>query len=221
MADEFSFDPRMLRYRNKRTGRLVGLQKIKDLSRTLIQKRSRDAIALTDRMLANEISVGDWEMAIARSLKTLHLQQYKLSAGQMGARDYGIVGNRLRNEYRFLRNFSLEISSGRLSEAQIRQRVRQYYNATWATFERGRREGNRSAGAKWEKRLLNSRVPCAQCPGYASVGWVPVGFLPDIGRDCDCRSNCKCTFVYAFGVSPPDGQSLLTQHFGWINHGYS
>jgi hypothetical protein len=221
MADSFSFDPRMLRYRNITTGRLVGLEKIKDLSRTLIKDRTREGLVLTDRMLAGDLSVGDWETAIAKSLKNLHLQQYKLSAWKMESRDYGIVGNKLRNEYRFLRNFSLEIAAGKLSESRIRQRLAQYYNATWGTFERGRRESNRSAGARWEKRLLNSRIPCLQCPGYASVGWVPRGYLPDIGRDCDCGSNCKCTFVFAFGASPPDGQSLLSQNFGWINHGYS
>jgi hypothetical protein len=221
MADEFNFDPRMLRYRNKTTGQLVGLEKIKSLSRSLINQRTRYAISLTDRLLSGSLSVGEWETEIAKSLKTLHIQQYKLSAGQMSQRDYGIVGNKLRNEYRFLRNFSLEIAAGRLTDAQIRNRVRQYYNATWGTFERGRRESNKNAGARWEKRELNSRVPCAQCPGYSSVGWVPVGFLPDIGRDCDCRSNCKCTFVFAYGVAAPDAQSLLTQKFGWINHGYS
>lgn len=221
MSDSFSFDPRMLRYRNKRTGQLVGLGKIKELSRSLIRKQSDYAMSLTNRLFTEDISVGEWELQVARSIKNLHLQQYKLSAGVMGARDYGIVGNKLRNEYRYLRNFSLEISAGRLTKAQIKARLMQYYNATWGTFERGRRESNRNAGARWEKRLLNSFVPCAQCPGYASVGWVPVGFLPDVGRDCDCRSNCKCSFVYAFGGSPPGGQSILTQNFGWINHGYS
>lgn len=221
MADEFSFDPRMLRYRNKTTGQLVGLEKIKQLSRSLIDDRTALAIRLTNKLLTNEVSLGEWESEIAKSLKTLHIQQYKLSAGQMSQRDYGIVGNKLRSEYQHLRNFSLEIAAGMVTEARIRQRIKQYYNATWGTFERGRRESNRNAGSRWEKRLLNSRVPCDQCPGYSSVGWVPQGFLPDIGRDCDCRSNCKCTFVFAYGAAPPGNQSLLTQKFGWINHGYS
>jgi hypothetical protein len=221
MTDSFSFDPRLLRYRNRRTGKIVGLAKIRELAKTAIANKTRVGTNITNRLVSGEYTLGQWEREMAREIKHLHLQQYKLSVGAMSQRDYGIVGARLRREYQYLRQFAMEIGSGRLSEAQIRQRVALYFNATWLTFERGRREANRNAGARWERRDLNSKVPCAQCPGYASIGWVPIGYLPNIGQDCDCRSNCKCTFRYAYGYSPPGRQSILTNSFGWINHGYA
>lgn len=218
---DFYFDPTTVRYRDRRTGQLVGFEAIKALSRQAVVRGVNKGVSITDQLLSGEFDLGEWERQIAESLKLLHLQQYKLSVGNMTQRDYGIIGNRLRVEYRYLRNFALEIAAGMLSEAQIRQRIALYYNATYLSFERGRREAFSRAGARWERRILNSKVPCAQCPQYASLGWSPAGFLPNIGVECDCRSNCKCSFEYAFGTFAPGNQSILNQSFGWLNHGFN
>lgn len=220
MADRFTFDPRTRRYRNVRTGRLVSGATVDDLSRKSINRISRRFYNLSSDLFANRISLGDWERTVARELKRLHIQQYKLGVGDMTQRDYGILGARLRQEYRFLRNFSTEIAFGRLSESQIRARLNQYVNATWGSYQRGKREGFTRAGIRWEKRLLNSRIPCGDCPRYASMGWVPVGYLPNISQACECGSNCKCTFVYSFASVRPQQQNLLAHSFGWID-GYS
>lgn len=217
MADSFTFDATSRRYRNTRTGRYVSGATIDRLAGQQIGNYTNRILSLSRDLFGDRISLGGWEREVAGLLKTLHIQQYKLGVGTMTQRDYGIIGNKLRSEYQFLRNFSTEIAFGRLTEAQVLARVKLYVNATWGSYQRGKREGHRRAGIRWEKRTLNSRIPCKDCPGYANVGWVPAGFLPNIGEACECRSNCKCSFVYSYAQIRPQSQNLLSQSFGWIN----
>jgi hypothetical protein len=217
MPDRFSFDPATRRYRNLETGRLVSGATVDNLALTQIDRFKQRLMDVTAGLFKDDISLGTWEKTVAGLLKTLHIQQHKLGVGNMTQRDYGIVGNKLRSEYRFLRNFSADIAFGRLSENQIRARLAQYANAAWGSYQRGKREGFTRAGIRWEKRLLNSKVPCKDCPGYAYAGWVPAGFLPNIGENCECQSNCKCTLIYSFAQSRPQSQLLLHQKFGWID----
>lgn len=216
MVAEFEFDPRTLRYRNKSTGRLVGLATIKKLVNDTIEQYQQENRVIATDLFEGRLSVGEWESDIAQNIKDLNLQLYKLGSGQMDSRDYGIVGRRLRREYGYLRKFSTEIALGQLTENQITARLDQYANAARGMLERGRREGFSLAGATYERRILNSKVPCAQCPQYAALGWQPKGLLQNIGEGCDCRSNCKCSFEYSFGINRPDNQSLLKLNFGWV-----
>jgi hypothetical protein len=216
MVTDFEFDPRTLRYRNKSTGRLVGLATIKDLVNKQIEQYQQENRAIATDLFEGRLSLGEWESDIAQNIKDLNLQLYKLGAGQMEYRDYGIVGRRLRREYGYLRKFSAEMALGQLTENQITARLDQYAAAARGMFERGRREGFSLAGATYERRILNSKVPCAQCPQYAALGWQPKGILQNIGEGCDCRSNCKCSFEYSFSQNRPDNQSLLELKFGWV-----
>src|ERR1019366_4661120 len=50
---------------------------------------------------------------------------------------------------------------------------------------------------KRERRVTSPAVKnCDACLRYEAMGWVPAGTLPPIGKDCDCRGNCKCRFEY-------------------------
>lgn len=216
MADSFSFETSTRRYRNKTTGKFVSAATVRRLSNDAISMQAGVGRSITDRLLNNAISLSQWESEIAANLKELALQAYKLGRGDMGQRDYGIVGNGLRNQYRYLRNFSLEIAQGRHSEKMIQSRLELYYSKSRAFFERGQREGYSSSGANWERRIVTSTEPCAQCPGYAALGWQRIGTLPNITEACDCKARCKCRFEYSFSRYRPQQNNLLTDNFGWV-----
>jgi len=50
-------------------------------------------------------------------------------------------------------------------------------------------------GYDQERRVLGAAEHCADCVGYASVGWRPIGSTPAIG-DSRCMSHCHCYKVY-------------------------
>jgi hypothetical protein len=172
------------------------------LSPVAVKALVEDAIALhqkyandiTEKMFAQKLDVGSWELEIAQLLRQVSIWQYSIGIGGIGkleSRDYGIIGNQLRGEYSYLRAFSNDIISGELSEAQIRARLNLYFNKTRALYERGRREGHRNNGYIWEKRSLNSQQECADCSAYSRMGWQIIGTLPGIGESCSCKSNCR------------------------------
>lgn len=215
MADSFSFEKTTRRYRNKSSGRFVSAATVRRLASDIIALQSEVGVETTNRLFSGEIPLQQWESEIAANLKELALQLYKLGRGDMGQRDYGIIGNGLRNQYRYLRNFALEVAQGRHSEAMIQSRLDLYYAKSRLFFERGQREGYLSSGANWERRIVTSSEPCAQCPGYAALGWQRIGSLPNITEACDCKARCKCRFEYSFSRYRPQQNSLITSNFGW------
>jgi hypothetical protein len=214
MADRFVFEKSTVRYRNKRTGRFVSESRLRALSQEAIAESLGQGRVLSGDLFAGRITLDEWERSMAQEIKSLSLQTYKLGRGEMTARDYGIVGNQLRRQYQYLRNFSLEIAQGRHSEAMIRSRADNYFQKSVAFYEKGKREAFSSSGAKWERRLLGSQEPCAQCPGYAALGWQPINTLPNVTEACDCRAKCKCRFEYSFSQFRPTNS--INFSFGWI-----
>ena len=115
------------------------------------------------------LSVGDWRMLVRQELKKEYIRQYLLGRGglgQMAYADWGSIGGMLKEQYRWLDGFLDEVAAGRLSEAQIRSRLRMYVNSARQAFERARTR----AIMGWEVHL----------PAYPGDG------------STACLSNCGC-----------------------------
>lgn len=220
MAD-FTFDTRSRRYRDNRTGRFISIAKLRELSDKQIANRGARARAITDRLLSEEISLREWERQMAREIKTLYLQLYRLAKPDTDARDYGIIGNLLRSQYSRLRAFSQEIAIGELSEARIRDRAYRYLAKAREAFEGGFRENSRRV-SRWERRVRTKRESCQPCITFEAMGWQPVGTLPRPTERCDCFDRCGCVLVYSNSrTRPPNSlreslEPILLSPFGWV-----
>lgn len=70
-----------------------------------------------------------------------------------------------------------------------------YGAAVYGVFGNSGRFLMRALGFNEERRVLAAAEHCADCVGYASVGWRPIGSLPAIGNS-KCLSHCKCHFLF-------------------------
>jgi hypothetical protein len=68
-----------------------------------------------------------------------------------------------------------------------------YANKTRTAYYDGKVAAAKDAGLVEERRRLNPAEHCADCIGFANLGWQPIGSLPEPGEQSVCRANCKCT----------------------------
>lgn len=222
MSSSFEFESKSQRFRiteGAGKGQFIGKAAIDSLTQKAIGLAKTDLGTIGDLLLKNKISIATWEEATAKTLKTIEISQYALGKGgihRMTQRDYGLIGQRLKEQYKYLRGFSEDLKAGKLSEAQFRQRLNLYAADTRHAYELARTESHKGDGYNWERRIRNAKDSCVSCVGYADRGWQPIGSLPPIGTACECGSSCQCSLEYAID-KPTDG--LLKSRWGMIGHG--
>lgn len=223
----FFWDKKLQRYRygpdaGTTSGQFVRVEALQNLIGQYIDVRKQQARALTEQLFNGNLSVSAWESAIARELKEAHILTYSIGKGgmkQMNSRDFGLLGQRLKKEYGYLRQFSKDILDGKLSQAEIMARLDLYQNSLYPTYNQGQTEGHIESGFRWERRILTPAEHCESCIAYANRGWSPIGTLPAIGEGSKCKMNCKCRKEFnAEMVKPQNSQRVLGQRFGWIGN---
>lgn len=150
------------------TGKILG----KSGERALVNSTCDDAIYavedITERLLADQISVDAWLKECRLVLKNAYIQQYLLGIGgqgQLTQKDYGSIGGMLGEQYKYLQNFAREIAAGNLTPGQIRRRIAMYSNSA--------REGYARARARAHG------IPDGKLPAYPGVG-------------SECLTACRC-----------------------------
>lgn len=168
-ASPWTWDQNNKRYRSTETGRYVGPRQMTELRDEFIQAKSDVAQSLANDLANGKASLQEMEVAFRREIKTVFVDQYVMAKGGRNAMtqaDWGAVGQMVREQYAFAHDFARDIADGKLSEAQIANRVQSYFNSSTQAFERGH---------------------------TASYG-VPT--LPEYPADGSqtCRSNCRCSW---------------------------
>lgn len=151
-----------------------------------------------NRLLNGELSLANWQRETARQIKEDHVRMARLGRGgsdRTFAYHYLQVGNHLRTvEYPALRKFAEDIRDGKLSEAQIRDRVRKYGYSAKASFERANLSAKEDRGDRWGRRRLGGCLNhCQPCINYASMGILPIAKIVPPGTKCDCGGRCCCS----------------------------
>jgi hypothetical protein len=214
----YTFDRNLQRYRSS-NGRFISTETMKGLAEQAIALAKKDAGAIADLLVSGKLPLAEWQRGTALALKEMHLQAYMLGRGgraMMAQRDFGLIGQRLQSEYGYLDQFAKDIKAGGMSEAQFRARLNQYLASARATYENARSEGHAQNGYTQEARILGDAKHCQPCIDYAAMGKQAIGTLPRIGQKCDCRSQCKCSFVFY-----RDAAEMALPRFGWVGNPFS
>jgi len=196
----WQFSKSTQRYRDTRSGKFLSAEKLTQLIRTNNSQLAQSLDALNTLIIDDKITVSEWQSQAAEVLKRLHIQNYLLGRGGKQAltqRDYGLIGQKVQGQYRYLQGLSNDLLLGKMTEKQFRSRTQLYVNAANGTYELGRFEGFKSAGFKWEKRTRHALESCQECLAFSQMNWQPLGTLPNPGVNCQCKSNCKCRKEYA------------------------
>ena len=204
----YNYDRTSQRYRDTRTGQWLSQGQMEALTGAYVEKKRAELQQIGDRYKSGSITLTEWETQMAKGLKDLNIGEYVLGRGglrRMSQRDYGIIGAKTREQLGYLRGFTEAINDGTVAtEKMFDHRINLYANNSISWYERGRNESHRADGFVWEIRRLSPVKNCLNCPGYADR-WEPIGGLPGIGVDCQCRGNCRCRFEYSRSAANPDG----------------
>lgn len=206
----YAYDVATGRYRDLSTGRFVSEEFVFEVMQARIDEGFDRMDSILSAMLADDtdVSLADWQLAMATELRNMHYQMTLLGSGGVAnttQADYGRLGFTLKEEYGYLQNFANEIAAGNLSEGQIRVRMQMYADKIWNSFWVAKTTHMKEdAKATHEARELD---PFAEhctthggkegCVELAAKGIQPIGTLPNpADGSTPCLSNDKCRKVY-------------------------
>ena len=132
--------------------------------------------ALTQQLYGGQITLTQWQSAVAVELRNAHRAYAIFGAGgrqNMTQQAWGRLGGNLRNEYRYLGRFAEQIMNGETSEAQALNRIKQYAAASEQSYTR------------------------EQARSLDRPEWKNLPTLNQVPRDggTRCHGNCKCEIV--------------------------
>lgn len=221
----FTWDPRIARYRDTDTGRLVTRSAVLDIVEDSIAASvaappvTIDGIATMGsdflaQMVGNELlDPGDWNNFMRGEIKREYIRQYLLGIGgveQMTPARWGQIGGLLGRDYKILNAFTAEIATGELSEAAIRARAAMYIRSAGEAYERANQIVQVAAGMtemRWA--LTPGAKHCETCLEFADMGWVKIaddpygGCVPKRGCTiCLCITTPMCRVLTDAGYVP-------------------
>lgn len=195
LTPEFLWNSRAAQYVNRKTGRFVSRQVIRDQLDKVIDASSQAMRALSQQLRDGDISLADWQTQMMQQVKTSHLAGATMQRGgwqQMTQADFGRVGRKIRAEYRLLAQFADQVASGRQKlDGTLLRRAAQYGQAGRITYyDFWDAEGERR-GFDEERSILNPADHCDLCVSEAAKGWQPLGEMIPLGQRT-CRANDRC-----------------------------
>lgn len=194
LSGGYGYNNTAQRWYDTGTGRFVSEQAVTDEMRVHQQATYNVLETLTTQLYRGQITLEQWQVGIAYELKDAHLAQAMYAVGgknNMTQANYGRVGGTLADEYRYLANFANDIAAGNVSEAQALARIRQYGNATQASYWREYRNATKEL-IYWN---LNPAEHCGDCLTLAGGSPYKPNELSQVPGDgaTQCRGNCRCT----------------------------
>jgi hypothetical protein len=158
------------RYRDTETGRFVSQRTIDSYVRRSIESSTAATADLSKAAANLEIDGATFRLQAREQIKREYMRAYMLGRGgrnNMTSKDWGIVGQQLRQQYAYLDRFVADIGKGRYDENPngIQNRLAMYMNSARQAYSR----------AELEVR-----------------GIPALPMMPGQGKT-QCLTNCKCT----------------------------
>ena len=199
----WSYDPLSGRYRRP-NGRFMSNKAVVSLVDGRVDTLGTNLRRFTEMLVDGNITLDQWQGSVRASLKNAHIQATVLGHGgrsRMGAREYGVIGQKLRAEYTYLQRFAGDILAGRVSTPMALARVELYAQSVRSSYWQGATLRQEKQGYSMMRRVLDPQAAhCDDCLRYAKAGLVPIGSLPMPAQRCECRANCRCSIEYKRGA---------------------
>lgn len=197
----YTWDPTVGRYRDFR-GRYVAESAIRQALDAEIRQLDREVAVIVQQLREGVLTVDEFEQLLRSIVKDANLLGAAVAVGgwdQLGAADFGRVGRRLRDEYRFLSDFAEAIARQvQPLDGTLLMRAQMYVRGARTLFEAVRKGQQQDVGMDEERSILHPADHCDDCLNEAAAGWQPIGTLIPIGER-QCLANCRCTMIYRSG----------------------
>lgn len=195
---QYEWDEGLGRYRNAATGRLVATTEIRAALDRAIRAEGLRARDLSEQLRANAITMREWDAGMREVVKNTQLFSAAAGRGgwaQLGPREWGMVGQRVRVQYEYLAQFNAELRAGLGRDGLFLNRAQSYAGAGRPLYYQVEQDVRKATGATEERSVLHPADHCVGCTAQAASGWVPIGTATPIGER-DCLNNCICTMEY-------------------------
>lgn len=147
----------------------------------------------------NHRNVAQWFTGTKAELRAMHTAMAMIAQGgklQMEPKSWGKVGQMIRTEMDYLRQFERGVANGAVSDAQLLARVLGYGDAGYKIYTNMVKAREAEAGMFARRVTSGGADTCDDCFAAEAEGWVPAGDVREIG-DSQCVSSCKCDIEYA------------------------
>lgn len=196
-----SYDRRAGQYRDDR-GQFVSRVEVGREVDRLAQRLAVRMQAQTRLLIADKLSLPEWQIESARLIKEAHIQASMLAAGgkdRLTNRHYGTIGAEVKAQYKYLDKFAAKLASGTMTPAQALRRSALYGKSLKISFAKSEQITRSGDGANAGKRILDAQAAhCAECIGHQRSDWVPIDEITPPGTNCSCQNNCRCRVLYRF-----------------------
>lgn len=195
------------------TGRFISYRAVRDELEIVLNASRDDVLTISKQLQGGEIGLDEWQVAMMRNVKQINTISAALANGgwtEMSQADWGAVGRIIRDQYKFIDNFSTEIFVGEQPlNGNFLRRADLYAQSGRGTFEEMiRRYQETDNLMEEERRFLGPADHCPGCLEQASRGWQEIGTLDAIGEE-ECATNCHCHFEYR--RQGPDGEYTYSE----------
>jgi hypothetical protein len=199
MDAAWSYDRNTGRYRDEK-GKFLSKAAVEALIDGRINKLGTMLKRFTNMLIDGNITLDQWQGSVREAIKAAHIQAAIIGHGGrdgMGSAEYGRIGQRLREEYRYLQGFARDLLEQRSSRAMALARIGLYAESVRGSFWEGSSIRQEQEGYSLMRRILDFQAQhCQDCLDYAARGLVPIGSVPLPGQRCACRARCRCRVEY-------------------------
>jgi len=202
----YTWDNNVKRYR--RQGKFVSQDEVIKYREKYLEGETPINRQLATQLFDRQMTIGQFEEAIRDSLKRVYTVQFMLAKGgrhQMTQRDWGALGQILREQYHYLRNkFIADLVNGKYTIDQLDlviNRMGLYIqNSSQQAFERGNLERLRGTEVRllWVRnKLLDSCKDCIRLEGqiHTANEWLSSGYWPRRNALACMGIHCGCVLV--------------------------
>lgn len=200
MATPYDWSGAVARFRDPDTGRWITRVQVRAWLDKFIAASQANIQDASTSYREGTIALDAWQAIIRDEIKDSHLMAEALARGgwnQLTQADFGRVGQRVREQYKYLGAFTEQMRSGdaRLDGAFL-ARAKMYSASARSAFYQSQSAVLADAGYTKERSLLHPAEHCADCVNESERGWVPIGELIPIGER-QCLNNDRCTVEYS------------------------
>jgi hypothetical protein len=196
----YRWNDRAALFRDPATGRFVSRDTVRGWIDQSILKSQQRIQLVTDDVRAGRITVDEWQVTMREEIKRTQLASEMLARGgraQMTPADFGRVGQRVRVQYGYLRDFASQLVDRSIrTDGSFLNRAKMYAAASRGAFHETEGDVLADAGYTLERNILAIAEHCEQCVIETRRGFVAIGSLIPIGERT-CLVNCRCRLEYA------------------------
>ncbi len=186
------------------TGRAVSWKLVKETRDVVRVAGENEARRQSERLVAGEITIGQWQAAMADIVKMGHGSAAMLTMGGwagLEAETWEDVAAGIDFQLEYLDGFAQALQEESYPiDGRFWQRIVQYPRSLTKAWWHLTGQEMFKRGYDLEMNVLGGTENCEDCLEQSYMGWVRQGELIDIG-DRQCLNFCSCEIQYASSFS--------------------